>query len=995
MMAGDSADQLADIWLPRETPTNDIQQLYLRLHELLDRLREGQKTPQILENPDLYNPELIYEEALRSVFSDAYADLGDDERTSLLNTLSDCLQRIKSDFSPKTAVTVTSPPNHFPARPKQARHLVESIQHACNAYLTGFGRKTQLSTLGESFQVGLLVTMVALRHGQCSLRVLTELAATLQAPLRIAGDWFYRDILSGPESRRPPESRRVFLDSVTAAIYMRLSPDCGIEFRNAPSNETPAQRSRRHKQLLRKCFNYFLSEIDLKGVSKQPTLNQFLKARSELLRMSACTVIADYATGELVSSSFRESAWLRWLKYLPPKQPEMSTRDGDSKDAGFSSIPNKTTSAASRLDESGEFDEDGIIADIRVILRQPHRTWTADLEKLLASLKPEKSQESAEVLLVGWVLRLVSQPRYSGKFAAASTVKYMFGLFASRFLSVCDPDGYRGQMSVDELHDCYLEILEQSVSAGHESRLAEVIYDFDRYYRTQIRPDLENERPDLPVAGGYYEISANALSPSEYMAVRREIEGLRTPFTTEKLQSQAKAVLAMAWRLGLRRSEMLGLERRDFHWDERLLLVIRNNAQRHLKTTNARRLVPMRMLAGEERHNVKQILDTPTDRRPDAAYFQDEQDSTKTLADHLIIPGLKRLLHRVSEDPGLHLHNLRHSAASWLFLALLADDVELSRYKKRAPFLTGVLRLKDNAEKELLNRFHPYGSRAYAISRLLGHGEPGTSFQHYIHSLDLLLYAVTDQSDQHGDQQIQLAAACHSSTRRLRTGSPSGMLRALEKKFPERIAHCEKKVTSQDGDDSISVTSNKTLRFEQLEHRWLERQFDLDGSSVDAKNKLERGISELDVPKPGAPRESVHYVLELLNTAINRNRDEAIVAIKLWATHRLWNEDWASLKAPQVTQFLNAIVVCEEQLGCFEAKSIHSNKLTKHNSRRTSGNSELVKLLHGQITKGRYWIRVKDARPGSIRRKLDSHERQRQRTQAAVTWSVMAAAVWL
>ncbi len=102
-------------------------------------------------------------------------------------------------------------------------------------------------------------------------------------------------------------------------------------------------------------------------------------------------------------------------------------------------------------------------------------------------------------------------------------------------------------------------------------------------------------------------------------------------------------------------------------------------------------------------------------------------------------------VHAVTKDARLVLHHLRHSAASWLWLKLRAPDYpELQRYISSMPALCAELRWSQRLRVQLCGATDG-PSRAYSnvVAKVLGHGVPLTSLEHYIHTADLFLAAAT------------------------------------------------------------------------------------------------------------------------------------------------------------------------------------------------------------------------------------------------------------
>lgn len=125
--------------------------------------------------------------------------------------------------------------------------------------------------------------------------------------------------------------------------------------------------------------------------------------------------------------------------------------------------------------------------------------------------------------------------------------------------------------------------------------------------------------------------------------------------------------------------------------------------------------------------------------RPGAQYGATSVDGT--------VRRVMQGVHAVTKDPRLVLHHLRHSCATWLWLKLRAPDYpSITSYLSTMPALRRELRQAKRLRIQLCGA-SPGPSRAYSnvVSRILGHGMPVTSLEHYIHVADLFLPAIALQ----------------------------------------------------------------------------------------------------------------------------------------------------------------------------------------------------------------------------------------------------------
>lgn len=901
-----------------------------------------------------------------------------DRQNVLFNLLEDCLARHPEHTT--TVTTVRQPPaiNLFPRRPDVAFERLACFEKHLYRFLRADGRQPGFGGLSHDAQAGLMLALLVLRAGVCSRRVLAALMRVVDQPLRVAGDWLYLHASLFGDPKRPPEHRRVFLDVVSAAVYLRLDPGC-VEHVYPQTIRDAKPSIVRQKQLtaMNRCYKALLNALD---ATQDPNVPHSLKAlcdcRLDRMRLQVNAVLSDYACGELRSTSFQERAWLRWLGHRPATDDSHTPRREEALNSGLSERPEPDTVPAKAL--AAEYDTTGHMTRLRAIIQKPARERANAIHTHVAALTNELGAHAPPTLLAKWVEQMLTQRRHTGRFLRPSTVLYMVGLFGARMLasfthSVNElPDD-------DELHDIYLEILEQSTSDGHEARLASVIRDFDRFLRQELGRESGASLEGLPTSTGHYLISANALSFSEFEALQVELAAEESPLGSEERQHIACAVTTLSFWLGLRRSEVLGLRRRDAQIGRPAELIVRNNAFRSLKTPNARRRVPLDLTP----EGASQVEIAGLDAKPDDPLFRLRGDS-HPVPDHLVIPQIKHVLYKVTGDPGVHYHHLRHSTASWVFLALMADQVPVANYVHRAPFLADVLKHAGDYEQHLASDFHPLGSRAYIPCELLGHGNPATTFLHYVHVLDLLLFMGVDPSRHRGDQQLQLAALGQSPTSRLSATQPAEALRGLMRRFPERVL-CHPTDEMPSRPVQRTDTPSPSLTFDKLKAH-------LDAWNASLTVDDMKLTATLDVPPPGAPRQAAARTLKLLNRALNHDEAAARRAIALLDKRRLRNSDWSSINEQELAIIRAGLATGDGEDGLAHLDIQLLQRLPGRKRRIVHMTPERARALLADQTGGyRFRVRVHDTRPRSSRKRPDHRDRRRQRTQYAVSWAIRAA----
>ena len=107
---------------------------------------------------------------------------------------------------------------------------------------------------------------------------------------------------------------------------------------------------------------------------------------------------------------------------------------------------------------------------------------------------------------------------------------------------------------------------------------------------------------------------------------------------------------------------------------------------------------------------------------------------------HNFYDAVNKLVQRSAFDPGFHLHTVRHTTASRLWLSALSDSVDYDRITPQFPWLAGCL--SSPAEMDvLLGGEGQSGHGLQAVAALMGHSHPLTTLRHYIHTAGIAFYA--------------------------------------------------------------------------------------------------------------------------------------------------------------------------------------------------------------------------------------------------------------
>jgi len=242
------------------------------------------------------------------------------------------------------------------------------------------------------------------------------------------------------------------------------------------------------------------------------------------------------------------------------------------------------------------------------------------------------------------------------------------------------------------------------------------------------------------------------ITPSDYLAARKLIQ--QNHGSQPLVALQYKVALALAWRTGIRFGELASRQLADFRLitvDGRLIgdLRIEGNSAYAMKTRSSRRWIPLHILLTP--HEMKEMHDYIDLRRAMLRGVLSEEDllfadvatpKIKTVKADLGI-FLQDLLRKVTADPNVVLHDLRHSAASLLMIRLFDEG------RLRGAF-DGIPGYAANREsfgthvplsRALCGDQIEHPSRLYALARLMGHLDPEMTMTYYVHTADLIIGA--------------------------------------------------------------------------------------------------------------------------------------------------------------------------------------------------------------------------------------------------------------
>jgi site-specific recombinase XerD len=246
---------------------------------------------------------------------------------------------------------------------------------------------------------------------------------------------------------------------------------------------------------------------------------------------------------------------------------------------------------------------------------------------------------------------------------------------------------------------------------------------------------------------GLLKVDANIITVDEYKAALDWLSG-PSGFSDLHLRNASRVALIFGYRCGLRRAEAAYLRVCDF--DRADHLHVRPGSLRKLKTSNARRDLPLRVLLPTE--ELEEVLKFVSAREPagsnreDALLFSVESNPQAPINFERVIGQVHCALRTATGDESLHYHHLRHSFANMILLKLWPDLHLVARHVfHRHPETVAWFDDPESFRRQLFGTSAISGSDLQAIALLMGHGSSATTLEHYIHILDW--YSNPDRRD--------------------------------------------------------------------------------------------------------------------------------------------------------------------------------------------------------------------------------------------------------
>ena len=657
-----------------------------------------------------------------------------------------------------------------------------------------------LQGLPNNALLGFVCSVLALECGLLNLHEHRALLRCLSKPIHATGDWWHLDLQLTDGRSDKLELRALPLAALIATRYkLRAMPGFSFE-------DLAALDDTRLNQKMNGGFRALCKALRLPKSDRPKSFSTFLAWVAASLRVTGMPLLEAYATRDVISHSVPLNVFRRWEGYAPVGSAEPDQGEAGQDDIDVSSA----TGGASkqRLDQ------------VRRIFRKSalgHRQRAAAIQSLIESWGVLPEENLRCLIEFGLATEAGDVPGF--RHQKAISISHLLRVIGPPWLSVTEgvPLNALSQADIEAVCE---EVLDQQSAPGARRRIAPGLRLFLAFLQSEgylVGLDL----PEIPRALGLLAVSANAATPIELRDAIKVMESA-SAFATEPERLAAATMTDIAGNCGPRRNEILHLRGGDLHLSGRQVALIRPNTARDLKAAGSMRWLLLELATRSARDRLRRFaqgcgMDDPI--------ISAALGATQAVYEWRFFPLMNRALKQALADSTFHFHHLRHGAATWTLVSLLADALDLQRYARRSPYLAEPIDNRRKTMRHLLANLGPSGKGLHAVGLILGHASPGTTLEHYIHSMDLLLHAHFDSTGRDGQAKRVsglLNGLRPTPHRTVQTWLAKGAERAgrgIEKRFPEEFARDDTILKKQR--HIVEAAGGETTLLQLLERHWL------------------------------------------------------------------------------------------------------------------------------------------------------------------------------
>lgn len=439
-------------------------------------------------------------------------------------------------------------------------------------------------------------------------------------------------------------------------------------------------------------------------------------------------LLVDYMEGDIVSSSLIESRYAQLFGKRP--FPEVGNDDEE---------PKKPPRMVR------DFDRPTIINDIKKCLAlRPEKLARQETLIKISFLRNHQTLKPAILLLLDWVEWILTvkgdRPSYA-LMSLTNLAQHLLPQLRNLDTRISTPDDWR------ELIDAMTTGLPPTHKVFDAIRLMTI------YLKSISADNYEDAGRNQKSR-----VNARVITPHE---IDQAVAILKVRLTPARFRL-AESLIRLAYALGCRRWELLGLQHRDIVGNEDPVLYIRDNAIRTTKTVSSNRCNSLQLCSDLPFYAGfrKQLAEAP-DAQGDQSIFQSVYFDIEKDHKALFIT-INKALQTACRDPDVSFHTLRHSAVCQSLLSVFWHEMPVDHLLDYPYFRD--IDARANRIRAILVQPHLVNCFEHeAISQQVGHLSFATTAESYFHFFDLLrhayLHKINFLTSEHDHAKLALSAA--------------------------------------------------------------------------------------------------------------------------------------------------------------------------------------------------------------------------------------------
>lgn len=627
------------------------------------------------------------------------------------------------------------------------QHLIQQIEMLGNAQGNSRDEKSCPDAEHQT-RLGLIYTCAILFGGILSEKWAESLPEGIHGRTFLLEGLMWVDLWSGESPPKAPHKR--FRDQRNPERYRRWAPDpitqaLIIQWRTWSN----AQHDSPNALPLEETLKDYLSSADCLKAVRGSYLKRLIQLGTAAALIHIPPFMVAYATNQLPSANLPDERWLRVVFAKPCTVPvrESSQITKYSRKRFLLSDQKKLRLTLCQTIYPHGSEDKGSVSDAKVRIEDFIRTH----DKACPIIQ----------LLAQWSISLLSQrqdtdsPHRTSAELAMSTVRNYVTNIGNTLI-----DAFRWQnpliLDEDDLQTIYqdIKLTLQKKSRRNSNKAPDSSFDtkshtfidtfnlFHWYLEKTFNvsfipaaPLIQSIRDDKRTIA---QVSAQLILPREYRQLL-ETYNVNAPKRT-RLESIACCILILAYRMGLRRSEILGLRVKDALLNP-LEIRISKHKGRPTKTPCATRRLPEYLpIPEDEKEVLRQWISRRRDEpkvRPTSYLFTETRFSKDMLDDHQLIPEILKNLKIITNDPDTNLHHCRHSFYTQLmFQSAVSEKIPAIM---TPAFVEQGCRPEDAYWEAVMGNTATGRNKIHALTMLAGHSGVDVGMNTYMHLSDWLL----------------------------------------------------------------------------------------------------------------------------------------------------------------------------------------------------------------------------------------------------------------